>query len=1040
VLSANPVYIERYSISRLRGLCDHPRAYNGHTDLWAGLWSTFRLFHSEAHGAVLEMPPLNGDLFDLSVSGLLETSRLTNAKLLKAIADVSRYRERPADPQRRVNYSALDVEELGSVYESLLDLEPRFETVSAVACRFAFIEGTKRKTSGAYYTPPELVDELVRTALVTVMEDRLKGAKTADEKERRLLSITVCDPACGSGHFLLAAARRLALEIARLRAQGNEPSPADHRKAMRLVVTNCIYGVDVNKMAVALCRVALWLESHVEGKPLSFLDHRIACGDSLVGMRDLAALAQGVPEGAYKAVTGDDPEVAKELKRRNKEELNGQLRLDFTPQKDMEGMVADRRALFVADDTPTKVREKKKRLDAYRMSRRTLRDREAADLWTAAFFANFKDPKDVPTTEDVRNRLEERPPISLYTARELEARLRFFHWPLEFPEVFERGGFDVVLCNPPWEMLQLQELEFFAARDKRIAHAENASVRDSMIRNLPKTNPGLWAEYQDAMHDMDALRKFLRSSSRYPLTSAGRNNSYSIFAELFTALIRPEGRAGAVLPTGIATDDTNKAFFGELATGGRLASLFDFENREGLFPTVDSRQKFCLLTVRGKADPTSTPAQFAFFLTRTAQLRDQTRSFKLTPADFARINPNTKTCPIFRTSADAELTRKIYERVPVLVNEASRENPWSATFRQGLFNMSTDSGLFRTREQLEGDGFKLSGNQFERRETVYLPLYEAKMIHQFDHRFGSFDGTESRGNSSLPTPSEDDHSNAAFVAQPWYWVEQAEVDQTLSGWSRQWLIGFRDIARSNDERTAIVSLLPRIAVGNNAPLVFASQTAMQLALFVANLDSLPLDYVARQKIAGVHMNFFYVQQFPILPPSAYIPTDYIFIVPRVLELTATAWDVQPFADDVWRDSGVELRAAIDHQWLENLEITGGHPGKSAEHHKPAKGGFPHPPFRWNDERRAQLRAELDAYYARLYGLDERDLRYILDPADIHGPDFPGETFRVLKKNETERYGEYRTQRLVLEAWQRLHEPAKKPAASEVAPPARRKEA
>jgi hypothetical protein len=332
--------------------------------------------------------------------------------------------------------------------------------------------------------------------------------------------------------------------------------------------------------------------------------------------------------------------------------------------------------------------------------------------------------------------------------------------------------------------------------------------------------------------------------------------------------------------------------------------------------------------------------------------------------------------------------------------------------------MTSDAGLFRTREQLEADGFDPFGNRFIKGKKVYLPLYEAKMIHQFDHRFGSFEGIENRSNTGLPTPEEVTYAKADYVPLPWYWVCEADVVQALAQWNRLWLIGFRDITNSTNERTSIFSVVPRTAVGHTMPIVLCSGTVEPAAL-VANLSSLVFDYSARQKVGGTHLTYHYLRQLPVIGPTAYSPADLLFIVPRVLELTATAWDIQTFADDVWRDASRELRAAIKHQWQENRQATGGHPNKPPEWYTPAENGFFHPPFRWSEERRAKLRAELDAWYARLYGLNEHDLRYILDPSDIYGPEFPGETFRVLKKNEIERYGEYRTQRLVLEAWRAL---------------------
>jgi hypothetical protein len=1019
LLTANEIYRQHYSISRIRLLCENRYGRNQHVDLWAGLQSTFRLFASKEFGHILQVPPLNGDLFNLNKTPHLNSVTIANADFLNAFWNLAMYREDRRSAPRRVNYSALDVEELGSVYESLLDLQPVFTQEEGLPA-FSLVKGTQRKTTGSYYTRPELVDELVQNALVPVIEERLSAARTPKDKEKALLEITVCDPACGSGHFLLAAGRRLARELAQIRSGEEEPSPSEYRLALRDVIGHCIYGVDHNPLAVELCKVALWIEGHAEGKPLSFLDHRILCGNSLVGMRDLAILKKGVPDDAYKPVTGDDKDVAKEIKKQNRRESAGFQTLDFSPEQDVTDLALARKELFeLPDDTPEQIRKKKDVLERTRASRKYAADRLAAHLWCAAFFVelskkNFED-KVIPTTGTVLNALEQRqpwPPVA-GLVEEIDCRVRFLHWPLEFPEVFARGGFDVILCNPPWERIKLQQEEFFASRDLTISRAPNKAARDQLIRQLRAQNPSLWREYCFALHDAESLSRFLRASGLYPLTARGDINTYSVFAERFTALVRPEGRVGAVLPTGIATDDTNKRFFAHIATSGRLAALYDFENRKGLFPAVDSRVKFSLVTIRGGPPPVPEPAQFAFFLTRAEQLRDPQRVFPLHPDDFALLNPNTKTCPIFRTRADAELTRKIYQRVPVLVNETTGENPWGIRFMR-MFDMSNDSHLFRTREQLEAEGFALRGNHFVKADEEYVPLYEAKMMHQYNHRFGDYamKPPGSQGTELPPIPPER-LADPNYVVLPRYWVRREDLPD-LGG--RQWLLGFRDITNATNERTAIFAVLPPVGVGNNLPIM---SLARPCASLLACIDSLVFDYIARQTVAGVHMNFFLVQQLAVLPPSSYTEAHLAFITPRVLELTCTAWDIQPFLDYVWREADANLRAAIQRQWCENREATGGHTYDPPEWYTPPEDPCPLPPFKWDDDRRAVLRAELDAYYAKLYGLDERDLRYILDPAGVYGPDFPGETFRVLKKNEIARYDEYRTCRLVLEAWERI---------------------
>ncbi|MGY2716487.1 very-short-patch-repair endonuclease/type I restriction-modification system DNA methylase subunit [Thermostichus sp. MS-CIW-19] len=1218
LISASPLYRDHYGVGRLRRLLERRSAFTEHEDLWCSLRVLWRVLSQEELAKHLGAAPLNGELF---APLKLDECSLSNRDLLQAFWHLAYYRENATSPPRRVNYAALDVEELGSVYESLLDYRPQILFTAQATPQFELSYGSERKSTGSYYTPPDLVAELVRSALEPVLQERLKSAASREEKERAILSLRVLDPACGSGHFLLAAARRLGKELAKVRTGEEEPAPETVREAIRDVVAHCIYGVDKNPLAVELCRVALWLEAHCAGKPLTFLDHRIKCGDSLVGMLDLKVLDKGLPDAAFEAVSAHSREAARSLKRRNRAERRdletGQLSLSLEADQVVAQLSQELQQLeAIQDDSPANVRRKQELYTRYCQNPEHQKLTEACNLWTAAFFQHLtSDFSAAITTKAVSERLQNRANSrALATAVALACEQYFFHWPLEFPEVFHltpspnalgeggqggEGGFDIILGNPPWERIKLQEEEFFAVRDPQIARAANAAARKRLIAALPQTNPALWEAYQRALHAAESASRFLRGSGQYPLTGRGDINTYSVFAERVRSLLNSKGQAGLIVPTGIATDATNQFFFADLVEKGQLVSLFDFENREALFPGVHRSYKFCLLTLTGGRTPTDATT-FTFFATHADHLRDPRRVFTLTADDIARINPNTRTLPVFRTRQDADLTRAIYQRVPVLVNEHTGENSWGVRFLR-MFDMSNDSHLFRTRAELEKQGYRLVGNVFvpsppsplshaageggriaapdlssraageggyelpkasqeliararqlrreattaesllwellrdrrllgrkfrrqhpigqfiadffcddarliieidgavhreptqqerdrlreeilrehgfailrftndqilDRTEQVlqeiaayvtahsyehpsplsqslgrgaggegYLPLYEAKMIWHYDHRYGTYEGVRDRSSTQLPTPDEHQHADPHFVVQPWYWVRAEEVAARLGEWQRGWLLGFRNVARSTDERTAIFSLLPRVGAGHKAPLIFSeSQSAVLVTAWLANFSSLVLDFVTRQKIGGTSLGFFILRQLPVLPPDAYTPEDLRFIVPRVLELVYTSWDMKPFADDVWREADEGLRAVIrPHPPTPSPAALGE--------------GFPFPPFTWNEERRAILRAELDAYYARLYGLTRKQLRYILDPADLTEREledildpreevadpldpagyatraaastFPGETFRVLKEKEIRQYGEYRTRRLVLEAWEKL---------------------
>lgn len=478
------VYDRYYSITHLRERAERYFAGDTHGDLWAGLAQTFRLFRDDNAAQQLGLSPLNGELFGRDACRDIESASCPNEAFLAAMLSLSTFDDNGI--RRRVNYAHLDVEEFGSVYESLLDYRPVVDLggASGAPPHFQLAAGTERKQTGSYYTPPELVRELVESALVPVMEERLAEAKSAQDKEQALLDLRVCDPASGSGHFLLAAARRIARELARVRSGGDEPAPSEYRAAIRDVVRHCIYAVDKNPLAVDLCKVALWIESHAAGLPLSFLDHHVKCGDSLVGVMDLSVLENGIPNYAYKPVTGDDKSAATGYRKRNQQERKGMRSLAPGRSQVSIGEIAEEHAIL-ADLKEGNSAEVQAKNDLFQQMRgegtQWLNLKTACDLWTAAFFLPLvpETPAapQVPTTETVRKWLESRAVVGTLTGKAAAAAAagNFFHWPLEFPEVFDEGGFDVVLGNPPWEQVQPEELKFFGTHAPEIAALAGAT-------------------------------------------------------------------------------------------------------------------------------------------------------------------------------------------------------------------------------------------------------------------------------------------------------------------------------------------------------------------------------------------------------------------------------------------------------------------------------------------------------------------------------------------------------------------------------------
>lgn len=1016
--TARERFAEHYSTARLRELASKIKG-SRHADLWR----QFRLLvgalsGDEALSAAREhlaLPTLGSFLWSLTSTATLNDAELTNHDLLEALRHLAFTRQ--GKVLRPVDYKNLGAEELGGVYESLLALTPQ---ISADGARFTFAEfaGNERKTSGSYYTHDSLVQCLLDSALDPVVEEAIKG-KSGASAEQAVLSLKVCDPAVGSGHFLVGAAHRLARHLARVRALArgeSEPSPLLYQHALRDVIGRCLYGVDVNPMAAELCRVSLWLEALEPGKPLSFLDHHIRVGNSLLGTT-LGLVATGLPDAAFTAIEGDDKRACAVLKKRNRAERKGVGPLFADQEAETQARLHQAAAALdlLPDERPEDVYRKELAFRRHEQTEEYRHKKRLADVWCAAFvirkyFAEpGRDSSASGITQGVLNgvaRAQQLPADLVAEVERLAARYQFFHWHLAFPEVFARGGFDVVIGNPPWERVKLQEQEYFAQRDPSIASAPNASARKQAIAALKDTDPDLLKEFEEAMRQAEGESQLLRLSGRYPLCGRGDINTYAVFAESMRDALNPTGRLGVIVPTGIATDDTTKFFFGALVQSRTLVSYFGFKNERFLFPRpVEHTVTFGLLTVVGRA-LSSDQMEFCWLAWTVEEMNDPARRIVLTAEDIERLNPNTRTCPVFRSERDAEITKSIYRRVPVLVREARdnqlEESPWGINFST-MFHMSNDSALFigpevacpAVSESLVGPSSAA---------VPYLPLYEAKMLHQFDHRWATY---AREGCSWLDVPIlskinkegkfEPDTRDMTAIEKndpiarsaPRYWVHPSEVAERLVKydkdgnviwrWEREWLLGFRDIARNTDDRTLIATVFPRAGVSNKIPLlVFDDIDTKQAVCLITCFDSFIVDYAVRQKVGGATLNFFIVKQFPVIPPPAFAalcpwePATIIadWIAPRALELIYTANDLSGFARDVGHDL---------------------------------------PPFRWDPARRAQIRAELDAAFFHLYGVSRADVAYILD------------TFLVFKARDEQRHGEYHTKRVILEIYDAMQE-------------------
>lgn len=975
--SATKAYAEGYSLARLRERCMRRTAWDRHGDAWEGLKSTFAaLGKGESR---LGLPALGG-LFANDQLLNLTGCKLDNRRMLAAVWRLAWMRP-DGHPLTRVNWRDMETEELGSVYESLLELTP---IANADTRTFTFAEGDEtrgnaRKVSGSYYTPDSLVQALLDESLNPLIEETIAG-KDDQAAIEALLNLRIIDPACGSGHFLLAAARRLATRIARLSNPGT-PSETDYRHWLREVARRSLFGVDRNPMAIELAKVALWIETVEPGKPLSFLDAHLRCGDSLLGVYDLKALETGIPDDAYKPLTGDDKAAAaawKKLNKQARERDDKTIELAFAK---VSGELAGtaQKVETQGEDDLAGVEAKRKAFDSLVKGESYWRVKTACDLYIAAYLLPKVAAPDVtagakgitiPTTSAVRDKLSGLLAVSNLeaTAVAMATAARAFHWPLEFPQVFfpssnRKPGFDLALGNPPWEVSQLSEVEHFAIRAPEIAALKGKARKDAITR-IKDSHPALWVEYQTAKRSFDSQNEFFRSAGRFSKTASGKINTYALFTELFSAVA---SRAAIIVPRGIATDSTTAPFFSSLVTEGRLACLYCFENEAFIFRSVHHAFQFAILVTR---PPSAIPAKFSQFIRHIPQLQDPHRQYSLSADDILAINPNTGSAPIFRSVADAELSKTIYSKIPIFIRMVDREevSEYRPIVIQNFFSSSNsdDLALFASSSD------STSGEEF-------VPVLRGAAIHQFDHRFQSYDAFSGE---YLLIPNATKTASLDFGRSDRY-VPLSRVKEKLLDreWRRNWLIGWRDITNATNERTVIASVLPVVGADDTLSLLLpATEDPRHAAALLAILNSLVLDFAAMQKVGGTHIRKNVIAQFPVPPPSYISPADLDFLSRRVVELVYTSPAIEPFA----RDMG----------YLGSL-------------------------FPWDDHRRAILRAELDAKILTLYGLTRDQLRYILDPNDVFGSDYPSETFRVLKNNDIAKYGEYRTAKLVLQAYDQL---------------------
>jgi hypothetical protein len=990
------LYLEEYSMSTLRerALTDYRRG-DRYTDHWEGLRSTFEMLRRGS--PEFGIYPYGGALFDTSSDDHVNRYSCKNSELLEAVYYLTT--TEIDGVTHRVSYADLDVVEIGGVYEGLLENIPRITDapeliINAEYPANSFIldpRALTRKTTGSYYTQQGLIQELIKSALEPVINDRLLDSNDQETQEEALLAIRICDPACGSGAFLIAACNHLGERLALIRSSDAILTEDLLQKARRDVLQHCIYGVDLNPMAVELAKVSLWINALVRDKPLNLLNYHLKCGNSLIGTTQ-ELISEGVPSIAFYPVAGESKERSNEARKSNELQRQNRGLTDWVEAIDIDTCYTEFIKLSELDESDPSVSEEKERKYQRLLQSNLLKERKfSADVWTSAFFWPLNSKSTELPTHGILRNIEDSGSTVVDVAfkdrvEQLRNEFSFFHWHLEFPEVFgkEHSGFDCILGNPPWSKLKINEKDWFRSKSDAIANSSAKSHRTKLINNLQTTDPKLYDLWKKALASSERETAFINRSGRFPLSGRGDVNTYPVFTELScNELLNSNGAAGLVVKTGLATDYYTRYLFSYLIEQDKLVSLYDFVNSEQIFRDVAPPERFCLVTISG-LHKSIQGAEYSFYNTNFEQLKDKDRRYRLSKQDIILINPNTKNCPMFRTITDKDICVKIYKKHPILYDENTGQNTWGIKYSR-MFDMANDSALFADNalENLIEQDFDLGADSILRKnKDVYLPLWEGKLFHSYDHRFNTFEGVPAERRflkkAAALTVSSEQKRDLYYEILPRYWMQKSHFLEEIgkAGWTKKWIFAFRNITNTTtNHKTAIGTILPIFPCSHSSPVLTfkGSNLEVKALLFSAFFSSLTFDFVVRQVIGGPNFTKYLLDQIAV-PSPRWIDRFVVsskdqdislkdFLVSRALYLT-------------WTSHALDcLGEAFAH----------------------TKG-----PFLWEDSKRAQIRAEIDAVVAKAYGISRDEYSHIID------------SFHILRDKEMDTFGDYITKTICMQ--------------------------
>ena len=834
--------------------------------------------------------------------------------------------------------------------------------------------GTDRKTTGSYYTDSRLVAQLIESALVPVINNALTGKNTIEEKEQALLDLKVADIACGSGAFICAALEKMGEQLALIR-MGDEERPTEDqlREAKRDVLLHCIYGVDLNPMALELAKFSLWITASLPDMPLTFLDHKLKCGNSLIGATP-ELIKKGIPEEAYKAVGNDNLAICTELKkkvRREQESLSrvneptSQYGLQFK-RNETDELLRLREALNNRKQEQVSDVDlaEEEYLQLEKMERK-FKDWLMADVWTSAFFIEKTELDQLlyPTNVTLENLRENQPVSNVVIDRVLKTadQYNFFHYHLEFPEVFEKGGFDCLLGNPPWEQIQLEEEEFFAGKNNDIADTKNASKRAEKIEKLKTTNTDLYYDYKTALDDSNKAANFIKLSGAYNYSTFGWLNTYLIFTEKYDQVLSNNGFCGIIIPSGILSDKNSMPVFHSLLKKGKISEAVDYINLKHIFPAIDNRTKFCTFVFTGSENQFP-ESKMSFYNLEINIEKIKNRQILVSYDSLYKISPNTKNCLTVNSNKEYQLVYKIYKNA-VIISEDGKESEFVT---KQMFNVSDKADQFVILSD-EIKGTIYHNKIIQNKEEKYLGLYESKLLHQFDHRFSSFENSSAAdiisGNSKYVSDSEKSNYDYSITCRYYISKELTEKFYTKHEYQFDAVLATRMISSPTNERTLIGAFTPKLAFSNSANLILGKNKD-SLVVLLANLNSFVCDFVCRRRMGGINLNLWNLNQLPIVSFDNIPESVKSIIIKNTVLLSNTSNDVSPFFTEYL---GIEEKL-------------------------------------WDKKIRYKLQCELDAIFFHLYHLEIEDIEMILD------------AFPSIKKKDEEIYKTYRTKETIIQLY------------------------